>query len=99
MPRFEVEPGQLTNTSGRQQALGGRVLEVCGQLEATAMAAADAAGEAGAAGSIAGWASAWSGSLGAMAVSMGGLAGNLDSAADAYLTTDQQVMPTAGDVR
>jgi hypothetical protein len=99
MPRFEVEPGQLTNTSGRQQALGGRVLEVCGQLEATAMTAADAAGEAGAAGSIAGWASAWSGSLGAMAASMGGLAGNLGSAADAYLTTDQQAVPTIGDAR
>jgi hypothetical protein len=94
MPRFEVEPGQLTNTSGRQQALGGRVLEICGHLEASAGAAADAAGEAGAAGSIAGWGAAWAGSLAGMAASMGGLAGNLGSAADAYLTTDQQAVPT-----
>jgi hypothetical protein len=99
MPRFEVEPGQLTSTSGRQAALGERVFEICGELQAGAASAADAAGDAGAAGSIAGWGMAWTQSLSAMAASMSGLAGNLGSAADAYVTTDERCVPRIGPSR
>jgi hypothetical protein len=93
MPRLEVEPGQLTNTSGQQTALAGRVYEIAGELQAAASSAADAAGEPGAAGSMTVWGGAWSQSLAGLAAGLEGFAANLGSAADAYVTTDTTALP------
>ena len=93
--KIEVQPGELTAAGGRQRATAGRLLEVGSQLQTAAAGAAGAAGDAGAAGAIDAWASAWVGAFAALSQSVGGVAGNLDAAANAYVATDMQAMPAA----
>jgi uncharacterized protein YukE len=93
MGRIEVQPGELTAAGGRQRATAGRLLEAASQLQVVAAGASSAAGEPGAAGAIDAWATAWVGAFGALAHSVGGIASNLDAAAQAYVVTDATAMP------
>jgi uncharacterized protein YukE len=95
MPRIEVDPGQLHSASARQAALASEITAIGSRIQSTGAAAAGGAGEPAASAAISDFASAWSLSMGMLAQSLSGVAGNVSAAGTAYATTDMSVMPDA----
>jgi hypothetical protein len=93
MPRFEVDPSQLTAAGGAHQALAGDLFGLGGQVDGLAGAATGAIGDAHAGGTLADCGVAWSQSLTGLADAVSRLGVNLSAAGHAYAQVDAQVMP------
>jgi hypothetical protein len=87
MARIEVDTGALGAAHGTQSSVAAQLTELRGVLAAAGSAGSSGAGEhAGQA--IGDFTRGWDGSLAALADSVGALAANLGSAANAYHGTD-----------
>lgn len=88
-----VPPPLLSQAALRQHQAAQRLGAVAAELAAAGHAAAGAAGEPGLASAISGCCGDGAASVGALNVTVAGLATNLEGAASLYTATDESAMP------
>jgi uncharacterized protein YukE len=91
-----VTPSRLRQAATAARAVGGRLLEVHGQLAAAAAGLDPALGGPGARSAFAALWTRWSGSVQGLAGEMVALAAGLEAAAEAYERSDRQSAPAEG---
>jgi uncharacterized protein YukE len=90
-----VAPPRLRQAATAARAVGGRLLEVHGQLAVSAAGLDPALGGPGARSAFATLWMRWSGLVQGLAGELVALAGALEAAADAYERSDRQSLPAA----